>query len=63
MIRRRLAPYSKAYLAGAMAFLTAVLATIPDGLTLREGMAAWVAGLIAGLGVYATPNAPERGGA
>lgn len=56
---RRLAPYRKAILAAVMGALTAVAATVPDGITLREGMAAWVAGLIAGLSVYAVPNAPE----
>jgi len=60
VILRRIAPYRKAVLAWAMGTLTALAPAIPNGLTLREGMAAWVAGLIAGLGVYAVPNEPER---
>ncbi len=53
-----LARYRKAILAALAAGLTAMAATLPDGLTLTEGMGAWVAGLLSGLGVYATPNAP-----
>lgn len=60
MILRRIAPYRKAFLAGAMALLTALAAVLPAGVTLEEGMAAWIAGLLSGLGVYAVPNAPER---
>jgi len=52
--------YRKALLAGIMAGLAALAASLGDGLTLQEGMGAWIAGLLSGLGVYAVPNAPEK---
>lgn len=55
----RIAPYRKAVLAWAMALLSALAAVLPEGVTLTEAMGAWIAGLLAGLGVYAVPNEPE----